>query len=221
MKVLKSAIAILFLFLGIGGLLWSFLPPSQSTIALPLQEVRLAIDETDNYAALMTPYMMHITLPNSLKFGGDASLSFSLNHNPDIPLLLNQSDVNVYDHFNVIVELRPDFDNLYLEPAGTMSTPFIEGQDISMTWKISNQTRQNQEGVLWVYLSFYSTNSEQEIQRTAILAKQINIKTKSIIGLNTNWTAILSAALLTASIFLGWPDLSRHITNKKFKEEKS
>ncbi|MCD4754040.1 MAG: hypothetical protein K8R40_13300 [Anaerolineaceae bacterium] len=222
MKILQSVLAILFLILGIGGLLWSFLPPSQDTIALPLQEVRLKIDGTDNYATLMTPYMMYITLPNSLKFGGDASFSFSLNNNPDTPLLLNQSDVNLYDHFNIFIELRPDFENMYIEPAGTMSTPFIEGQDISMTWKISNRTRQNQEGVFWVYFSFYPIDLEQETQRTAILAKQINIETQSIIGLNTNWTAVLSASILTASLFLGWPGLSSNITKKnEIKENES
>lgn len=215
MKILQSILAILFLTLGIGGLLWSFLPPSQDIIALPLQEVRLKIDDTDNYAVIMTPYMMYITLPNSLKFGGDASLSFSLNHSSDTPLLLNQTDVNLYDYFNVVVELRPDFEHLYVEPAGTMSTPFIEGQDISLTWNISNKTRQNQEGVLWVYLSFYPIDSGQEVNRTAILAKQINIETKSIIGLDTSWTAVLSAAILTASIFLGWPGFSKNIINKK------
>ena len=215
MKVLQSVLAILFLILGIGGLLWSFLPPSQNTIALPLQQVRLKIDGTDNYATLMAPYMMYITLPNSLKFGGDASFSFSLNHNPDTLVLLNQSDGNLYDHFNVIVELRPDFENMYIEPAGTMSTPLIEEQDISMTWKISNQTRHNQEGVFWVYFTFYPIESEQETQRTAILAKKITIETNSIIGLDTNWTAILSAAILTASIFLGWPGLSSIITKNR------
>ena len=98
MKILQSVLAILFLVLGIGGLLWSLLPPSQDTIALPLQQVRLKIDGTDNYATLMAPYMTHITLPNSLKFGGDTSLSFSLNYNPDAPFPLNQSDGNLFDH---------------------------------------------------------------------------------------------------------------------------
>ena len=219
MKKFLPFLALALFIFSITGLLWSVLPPTQETIAIPMQEVRLDFDESDQSAILMTPYLIQISLPTALKRGGKANLAFALNRTEET-LFLTKNDVNLYDHFNVLIELRPDFPNLNIDPLGSLSTALIEEQDISNSWTLSTALTERQAGTFWVYLTFYPLDEAQETQHTAILAKQFSFEIKSFLGLSTNTTAIVSAAGLTASFLLGWPNLSALINQKftKFKK---
>ena len=218
-KKLQPFLAFTLLIGSISGLLWGLLPPAQEIITIPMQEVRLSFDQSERYATLMTPYDIQLGLPKTIKFGGKAPLSFTLNPTED-PFYPTATDVDLYEHFNVVIELRPEFNNLDIDPAGSMRTTVIDGQPVSTTWSLSGGSNENHTGIFWVYLTFYPLDSEQESQRTAILAKEIQFETQTFLGLNTDLTTILSAAGLTAAFLLGWPQVSQRLSPKPAKRKR-
>lgn len=211
-------IALLLFTLGITGIVWSFTPPRYETITLPLQEIEITVPssskDTENYAALLTPYEMTLKLPRRLKTGNETKISFSFSPSPNMAAS-TQANENLYLYYNMVIELRPEFDTLQITPPGSMSTAVLEGSNTAMQWTLITETSMVNEGLFWVYLNFYPLDSSMEIQRTAVLAKPITLISESPFGLSTRWVAVVSSVFLTLSFFFGWPTIGNFIFGGK------
>jgi len=137
------AIALLLFALGITGIVWSFAPPRYETITLPLQEIEITIpsssQDTEDYAALLTPYEMTLRIPRRLKTGGETKLSYTFSPSPNTSPSV-QAIENLYLYYNMVIELRPEFTTLQITPPGSMSTAVVEGGNITMQWKLKTET---------------------------------------------------------------------------------
>lgn len=204
---LQLAIAILLLGVGVAGLLWAFLPPAQEKIVLPLQEIRVPLSEGDQYALLTQAYDMVISFPTALRMGGKSSLTFSLEKS-DAPINITTQDEEMYDHYLVTVELKPELTNAGLTPPGIMKTSLLEGQELSMEWMVQTETREDASGVFWVHFNFITDDESSPDYRTAVLARPFIIPTQTLLGLSTRWVAAISSVFLVISLFLGLPNLT-------------
>jgi hypothetical protein len=215
-------LAFVLLIFGVSGLLWSFLPAKTETTESILQIVRVPLSSADGTqnGVLMTPYTVVIESPTQLKQGGEADLRFSLVPT-DIVVPLTATDNNIYETHNVMIELRPELGEITLDPIGSVSTAILEGQEISMIWQILSTQTGESEGTLWGYLEFYPLDGTEEVQRTAFIIKPLSFTTNHFIGLNTRWTAVLSAASLTAGVIIAIPLVSQTLQNNTIKKRKT
>ncbi len=203
----QLTIAILLLGVGIAGLLWAFLPPPQEKIVLPLQEIRVPLPDSDQNALLNQAYDIVINLPTALRMGGTSSLTFSLKKS-DTPITISAMDVDMYDHYLVTVELKPEFSHANLTPPGVMKTSLLAGQELSMQWNLQTETREDTSGTFWVHFNFITDDETSPHYRTAVLARFVEIPTQTLIGLSTRWVAAVSSVFLVISLFLGLPNLA-------------
>ena len=201
----QTPAAILLLFLGIAGFLWALLPPSKDTVVLELQEIRVPLDD-GTYAMLQQPYQMQVAAPKSAKLGKQFDYTFKLKLSEQ-PINITAQDVDIYDYYQVNIELRPDFLNTTINPPGSMTTAMLEGQEPAMIWKMDPIGNDAIEGVFWVYVAFVPLVDEVEPSSSALLARNVNIPVQTILGLTTRWVAIIATALTVAAIFLGIPQL--------------
>lgn len=206
-RKVQLAIAFLLLVVGVAGLLWSFLPPAQEKIVLPLQEIRVPLPDSDQFALLTQAYDMVIRFPTALRMGGKASLTFTLEKS-DTPINMTAQDDGMYNHFLVTVELKPDLVNVDLTPAGIMKTSLLEGQELSMKWSVQTETREDTSGIFWVHFNFITDDESTPDYRTAVLARSLEIPTQTLLGLSTRWVGAVSSVFLVVSLFLGLPNLS-------------
>jgi hypothetical protein len=206
-RKVQLAMAFLLLIVGVAGLLWAFLPPAQEEIVLPLQEIRVPLPDSDQYALLTQAYDIIISLPTVLRQGGKAAISFSLVKS-DTPINISAQDDDMYNHFLVTVELKPEFSNANLTPPGLMKTSLLEGQELSMAWSLQTESREDTSGIFWVHFNFITDDESSPDYRTAVLARTVEIPTQTLMGLSTRWVASISSVFLVISFFLGLPNLS-------------
>ncbi len=197
--------ASLLLVLGIVGFFWVLLPPTKNSVFLDLQEIRVPIkDET--YAMLQDPYQMEITAPKLAKFGQQFGFSFKLSQSSQ-PLNVTSQDVDIFDYYQINLQLRPDLENTTINPPGSMTTALLPGQEPAMVWKMDAASKEEISGTFWVYMEFVPLQDGLEKTSTALLARNISIPVKTVFGLNTRWITILATAVIVAAIFLGIPQL--------------
>jgi len=198
-------ITLFLLGCAVAGFLWVFLASPTETVTLDLQEVRVPLDE-DQYALLQEPYQIKITSPRRVKAGKIFGYTFSLV--PSIqPVNITAQDVNVYSFYQVNLILKPDFENVTINPPGSMTTALLPDQEPKMLWKMEAVGKEPVTGIFWAYLDFIPLEPESEAFSTAVLARREEIPVQSILGLNTNGVAILSTAFSIIAIFLGIPQL--------------
>lgn len=206
---IQLAIAFVLLAAGVAGLLWAFLPPAQEEIVLPLQEIRVPLPDSDQFALLTQAYDIVISLPTVLRQGGKADISFSLVKS-DTPINISAQDDGMYNHFLVTVELKPELTNANLTPPGLMKTSLLEGQELSMEWSLQTESREDTGGTFWVHFNFITDDESSPDYRTAVLARTVEIPTQTLMGLSTRWVAAISSVFLVISFFLGLPNLTVH-----------
>jgi hypothetical protein len=206
-RKVQLAIAFVLLAAGVAGLLWAFLPPPQEEIVLQLQEIRVPLPDSDQFALLNQAYDIVISLPTVLRQGGKAAISFSLIKS-DTPINVSTQDDGMYNHFLVTVELKPELANADLTPAGVMKTSLLEGQEVSMQWSVQTESREDTSGIFWVHFNFITDDESTPDYRTAVLARSVEIPTQTLMGLSTRWVAAASSVFLVMALFLGLPNLA-------------
>ncbi|MEE4194415.1 MAG: hypothetical protein V2J07_04380 [Anaerolineae bacterium] len=197
--------AIIFLVLGITGLLWGLLPPASETVILQLQEIRIPLED-GTFAMLQESYQMVIHTPPAVKAGQQFAYSFQLLHS-DQPLNITFQDVNIFDYYQINLTLEPDFDQTTINPPGTVTTALQPGQEPVMQWKMEPVDRQPISGIFWVRVDFIPLEPDLEASSTALLARQVSIPVATIFGVSTRGIILISTILTVAAIFLGLPQL--------------
>lgn len=211
-------LALLLLTLGIAGFLWALVPPAQNTVVLDLQEIRVPVNG-ENYAMLQEPYQMQITAPKHARLGQQFGFSFKISQSNQ-PLNITSQDVNIFEYYQVNLQLRPAFENTTINPPGSMTTALLPGQEPAMVWKMEPIQKEDINGTFWVYLDFIPQQDGLEETSTALLARNISIPVQTVFGLDTRWITILSTALTVGSVFLGIPQLSYFKGESKHGQKK-
>ncbi|NSW53507.1 MAG: hypothetical protein HPY85_13465 [Anaerolineae bacterium] len=203
-KTIRIVLTLALALFGLGGLLWSFLPPKAGTTETMLQLVRVPLEDATMdgiNGVLMTPYRIVVESPLILKKGGRSDLRFSL-RKEESALQLPVNDQDIYLTHNVMVELRPELSPIEVTPPGSVSTALLPGQEVGMTWTLRSTQSQGVDGSLWCYLIFYPLDDQATIQQTAFMIKPLSYITTTFFGLDTRWAAVIAAASLTGSLLL-------------------
>ena len=205
-KTAWQAIAAILLFiLGIAGFLWVLIPIEKEIVALELQEIRVPLSE-DRHAMLEQAYQIQIETRTQAKAGQQIDYLFRLVKS-EKTLTITEADSNIFDDYQINVELRPDFENTYMNPPGSMTTALLEGQTLNMSWKLEPDGTADIEGVFWVYFDFIPLKENLPESSTAILARSVNIPVQTLLSFSTRWVTIFSTAFVVAAIFFGVPQL--------------
>ena len=114
---------------------------------------------------------------------------------------------DLYETHNLVVEARLDLAGAAVSPPqGTIQEPLRRGQVLHFYWSIQTQQIGRTRGTLWLFLNLIPKD-EGEPDRKALLSKQLEIETVSVLGLPANlarWTGAIGTAF---SVVLGFPFL--------------
>ncbi|MBN2046566.1 MAG: hypothetical protein JW750_01885 [Anaerolineaceae bacterium] len=206
MDKIRKVIASGLLLAALYGLGWALLRPETEQVKLLLQPVLVdhAVDDGNSQtAALLDQYELQLSVPTSLKVGQRADLTFVLYPTGSAAAGLPAGAVDVYDNYRLLIELRPDLAaEITLDPAGSMQTGLLKGDQVEMAWTLRAEQAGAYEGVFWVVLHFYPLDENVEIGRYALLARAIEGEAAALLGLNQLWAGVIAAAAITFSIFL-------------------
>ena len=113
---------------------------------------------------------------------------------------------DLYETHNLVAEARLDLAGAAISPQGAVQEPLRKGQVLHFYWSVQTLQVGRTRGTLWLFLNMIPKNAG-EIDRKALLSKQLEIETVSVLGLPAElarWTGAIGAVL---SGILGFPFL--------------
>ena len=225
-KQLQKWLAIVLLFgsvIVLAGASWP-LPSAQDVVPFPPTRVEIVVKpplvevETVTDAVLQEPRLIAIEWPEKIRLGdGDiVRLALEVDENgkgmSTIALEGQQATrtpveiPDLYDTHNLVAEARLDLAGVAVVPQGTVQEPLRRGQVLNFYWSIQPQQIGRTRGTLWLFLNILPKRGG-ESERKALLAKQMELETVSVLGVSANLARWLGAIGAVLSVVLGFPFL--------------
>jgi len=147
--------------------------------------------------------------PRSVRIGdsGVVRLDFSLD--PVMHQSIgNPQLVDVYDLYNVLVDVRLEMPGAVVAPPGLFSQPLRPGQNITFNWRIYPNDVGQVSGTLWVYLRFVPRDMGEQ-EQVLIAVKQFKVESFALFGLGVGVVRVIGGIGFVLSIILSLPFVDR------------
>ena len=121
----------------------------------------------------------------------------------DGPALLLLSDLAA--DFNALFEGRLEISGSDASPLGPVRIPFTSGQRAEYDWSIISRSGSALKGTIWLYLELVPTSGDERVTvRYPVLARSLDIESRSIMGLGVFGVRGMGGMLLLMSLWLLW-----------------
>ena len=119
------------------------------------------------------------------------------------PVLIPLSDLA--DDFNPMFESRLELSDSQITPSGSVREPFMPGQWAEFEWVVTPRSGNVLNGRIWLYLDLVPATSDEEVTvRYPVLARPLEIESRSILGLGVFGARALGGGLILLSLWLLW-----------------
>jgi hypothetical protein len=198
-------IGLVFLSIGILGILWGFRPIEnrkilEFTIPLDGLESPVGIDNE-----LISPLKgIQILLDGPRQLGVGEEVIIKLRIDPFEPGKNSITD-EIQPTNNLVLEARLEVDGAQISPMGEVFAPLDSHQPSVIEWKIQAERGEQVDGILWLHLySFPSKINPEELpaQKKLIAAPQITLPVSSFFGLGDETIKIFGIVVSGIGFFL-------------------
>lgn len=111
---------------------------------------------------------------------------------------------DLYDTHNLVAEARLDLAGADVMPQGSVQEPLRRGQTLNFYWSVHPQQVGRTRGTLWLFLNIVPRKGG-ESERKALLSKQMELETVSVLGMPANLARWFGAIGAVVSVVLGFP----------------
>jgi len=198
-KLKRSDAWLLLSVIGLGLLVWAFLPAQ--TLRQTAVLASKPFDATPDLAlpkALIEARNLVVEVPQSLRLGETGVIKLSIVPDPSGTPLQN---IRVGKDYNAMIQARLEGDEGVLVPSGTQEEALPAGNKAIFTWQVTSQSDVELKATLWAYANLVPTAGGDEV-RWPVLSLPLKIPVISLFGLPVSTVKTIGIACLVLGLAL-------------------
>jgi hypothetical protein len=185
--------------IGVALVAWSLWPLASLEVDFPLSSMYLEGGRVE------------LGWPARVRRGGTEGISLGLDttglmieiESSEGPVLMPLSDLEA--DFNPVLEARLELSGSEVVPSGPVREPFLSGQRVEYEWVATPRRGGVLNGRIWLYLELVPATGDDEVTvRYPVLARPLEIESRTILGLGIFGVRALGGGLILMSLWVLW-----------------